>query len=256
MADDAPAGDATPSRVLGDSELQTQTLEDVGTAKRYHSWLIDLARPHLGEHPLELGSGLGDYAQRWLDSGTERITVTELDPRRLAGLNRRFHDDPRVQVRELDLLAPVDGLGPDNRAYSSLVAFNVLEHIPDHVGALAAAKRLVRPGGAVIIFVPAFEFAMSDFDHKVGHLRRYTRASLRKAYEEAGILVETITYVNMPGIAAWTVGMKWLKMTPGDGLLLRVWDGIVVPVARGLERRVTAPFGQSVFAVGRVRMES
>lgn len=252
MADDIPPWKTTRSGVLGDSQLQTQTLEDVGTATNYHSWLTDLARPYLGEHPLELGSGLGDYAQRWLDSGTERITVTELDPSRFAGLNRRFCNDDRVQVRELDLLAPVDGPDSDHGAYSSIVAFNVLEHIPDDVEALAAAKSLVRPGGAVIMFVPAFEFAMSDFDRKVGHVRRYTRASLRTTYERAGLQIEMITYVNMPGIAAWTVGMKWLKMTPGEGPLLRVWDGMVVPTARRLERRVSAPFGQSVFAVGRV----
>ena len=39
---------------------------------------------------MELGSGLGDYAQRWLDLGVPEITVTEADPVRLAGLHERF----------------------------------------------------------------------------------------------------------------------------------------------------------------------
>jgi hypothetical protein len=102
------------------------------------------------------------------------------------------------------------------------------------------------------MFVPAFQMAMSRFDHAVGHVRRYTRASLRAAMTEAGLGVERVQYVNMPGLPAWFVGMRLLRMTPGDGPLLRVWDRQVVPRARRWESRHRAPFGQSVLAVGRV----
>ena len=79
-----------------------------------------------------LGSGLGDYAQAWLDQGVPRITTSEVDPSRLAHLRARFSDDPRVEVAFFDILSPPEG------EHSALVAFNVLEHIPDHVGALRA----------------------------------------------------------------------------------------------------------------------
>lgn len=246
MVEDDTSGSPRDQRVLGDSQLQSQTLESVSTAIKYHTWLTELARPYLGCHPLELGSGLGDYTQRWLDQGVEAITATDLDPSRLRHLRGRFCDDNRVSVEALDVLEPREG------AHSSLVAFNVLEHIPDHVGALAAAHRLVVPGGAVMMFVPAFNFAMSDFDRRVGHVRRYSRRSLRDTYTAAGLTVERLEYVNLPGIIAWMVGMKWLRLTPGDGPVLRVWDRRVIPVARWLEERVSAPFGQSLFAVGRV----
>jgi len=104
----------------------------------------------------------------------------------------------------------------------------------------------------VVLFVPAFPFAMSDFDRAVGHVRRYTVSSLTRTVVASGLDPVDVRYVNMPGLAAWTVGMRLLRMTPGDGPLLRVWDGGVVPVARALERRIRAPFGQSVFAVARV----
>jgi hypothetical protein len=64
--------------------------------------------------------------------------------------------------------------------------------------------------------------------------------------------VERLHYVNAPGLLAWFVGMRLLKLTPGEGPLLKVWDGAVVPVARAVESKVRPPFGQSVFAVGRV----
>lgn len=233
-------------QALGDSVLQSQTLESVASAVNYHKWLTDLALPHLGEHPIELGSGLGDYAATWLEGYVPEITVTEVDPSRLGILRERFSGDSRVHVRMIDVLHPAEA------HHSAFVAFNVLEHIPEHVEALRAAHKLLRPGGKVVMFVPAFQFAMSRFDEEVGHVRRYTKKQLREALVAAGLVVDEIRYVNIPGLLAWFVGMRLLKMTPGEGRLLTVWDRLVVPLARRLETRVGAPFGQSVFAVAHV----
>lgn len=232
--------------MLGDTVLQSSTLESLASAHRYHAWLTALAGPYLGDHPIELGSGLGDYAASWLDRGVPRITVTDVDTSRLKILHERFAGDERVEVLGLDVFEP------PARKHSCFLAYNVLEHIPDHVGALKAAHKLVAPGGAVVMFVPAFPFAMSDFDRRIGHVRRYRLATLRAAYEQAGLTVERLHYVNAPGLLAWFAGMRLLRMTPGDGPLVRIWDRMVVPVARSVEKRLTPPFGQSVFAVGRV----
>jgi SAM-dependent methyltransferase len=232
--------------VLGDTVLQSETLELLASAVNYNGWLTSLAAPHLGDAPIELGSGLGDYAQEWLDKGVPQITTSEVDPSRLARLRARFCDDPRVEVAFFDILSPPEG------EHSALVAFNVLEHIPDHVGALRGAHKLLRPGGLVIMFVPAFAFAMSRFDREVGHVRRYTVASMRSALTEAGLEIVEARYVNLPGLPAWFVGMRLLRMAPGEGRLLSVWDRKVIPLARRWESRHRVPFGQSVFAIGRV----
>jgi SAM-dependent methyltransferase len=238
-----PSGRPVP---LGDSALQSQTLESVASAVEYHDWLTSLAQPYLGQHPVELGSGLGDYAQRWLDAGVEQVTATELDPSRLAYLQQRFAAEDRVRVEALD------ALNPSPAQYSAFVAFNVLEHIPDHVQVLRAAHTLVRPGGHVVMFVPAFNFAMSKFDRQVGHVRRYTIDSMTSALTEADLEPQAVHYVNAPGLLAWFVGMRLLRMTPGEGRLLTVWDKQVVPRARRWETRHRPPFGQSVFAVAKV----
>lgn len=244
-AADEPGRPGVPAP-LGDSELQSRTLESLASAVNYNSWLTSLALAHLGDAPIELGSGLGDYAQAWLDAGVPRITTSEADPARLAHLHARFRGDPRVEVSSFDILAPPDA------DYSALVAFNVLEHIPDDIGALRGTHTLLRPGGRVIIFVPAFQFAMSNFDRSVGHVRRYTLASMRAAMTEAGLDVVEARYVNLPGLPAWVVGIRLLRMAPAEGPLLSLWDRYVIPRARRWEARHRVPFGQSVFAVGRV----
>lgn len=244
MNDDAEPG--VPGGVTGDSELQSFTLESLASAVNYHRWLTDLVEPYLGDTPVELGSGLGDYAHTWSSAPGRVVTVTDADPSRAAHLTRRFADDAAVRVGSLDVTRPYPG------EHSCLVAVNVLEHIEDDVAVLRSAHTLLRPGGRVVMFVPAFSFAMSRFDRAVGHVRRYTVRSLRDTYARAGLDVERLHYVNAPGLAAWFVGMRLLGMTPHDGPTVRLWDRLVVPAARAVESRVHPPFGQSVFAVGRV----
>jgi SAM-dependent methyltransferase len=240
------SSDSEVVEALGDTVLQSQTLESLVSAVNYNNWLTSLALPYLGDAPIELGSGLGDYAQAWLDDGVPQIRTTEIDPSRLAHLRSRFADDSRVEVEMLDIM------NPPEREHSALVAFNVLEHIPDHVSALRGAHALLRPGGLVIIFVPAFAFAMSRFDREVGHVRRYTVASIGAALTAAGLEAVETRYVNLPGLPAWFIGMRLLRMSPSQGPLLSVWDKQVIPLARGWESKHRVPFGQSVFAIGRV----
>jgi SAM-dependent methyltransferase len=236
------------SGVTGDSPLQSAVLEDLSEAVRYRRWLAALARPYLGEHPIEVGSGTGDYALEWAGH-VDRFTATEAEDSRLRTLADRFAGHPVIATRRL-MLGDEAGTAATSGVHSAAVAFNVLEHIPDDVAALRAMGGLVRPGGAVVLIVPAFPSAMSRFDRAIGHQRRYTRASLGATLRDAGLTVERLRYVNPVGLLAWYVMVKGLDRTPTNGPALRVYDRLVVPVARALDR-VPAPFGQSVFAVAR-----
>jgi SAM-dependent methyltransferase len=230
---------------MGEPAYQHRVLESLGSAQNYIAWLASLARPYLADDPIEIGAGAGDYASAWLAEGAGRITLTEADPHLLDELRSRFEHDDRVAVRELDVTTSLEA------KHSAVVAFNVLEHIEDDEGALRSARNLLRPGGAIVMLVPAFEFATSRFDHDIGHYRRYTKKTLGAVYRNAGIEVERLAYVNAPGLLGWIVAMKWLRREPSEGVLLRVWDNVVVPVARRVEAVKAPPFGQSLLAVGR-----
>jgi SAM-dependent methyltransferase len=219
-------------------------LEALQGAENYNRWLAELTLPYLGDDPVEIGSGLGGNTALWLEAGVPHVTVSEVDPGSLERLAERFGDDERVDVETIDLAAAPDA------GHSACVALNVLEHIEDDVEALRGASRLVRPGGAVVMLVPAFPFAAGRFDRAIGHFRRYTRATLARAYEEAGLRVTSVRYVNAPGLLAWFVSVRLLGQTPREGALLRLWDRGVIPLVRRGERRFAPPFGQSVLAVG------
>jgi SAM-dependent methyltransferase len=230
--------------VEGNTELQSEVLEDLSEAVNYRAWLAALTLPYLGSRAIEIGSGTGDYAETWAEAGVH-ITASEADSSRLMHLKERFAADPQIEVRELH--APID-VDDD---YDAAVALNVLEHIPDDAGALRSFARLVRSGGAVVLVVPAFPIGMSSFDRAIGHQRRYRKETLRTALESAGLQVEVLRHVNGPGLLAWIVGMRLLRMRPGTGPVLRVWDGRVIPRIRRRESRREPRFGQSILAVAR-----
>lgn len=229
----------------GDSALQTSVLEGLSDARHYRRWLADLARPYLGTHPIEVGSGIGDYAAEWLPS-VDGFTATEADDSRLMALKDRFAADARVEVRAMTL--PTQ----ETADHSGAVGLNVMEHIEDDVAGFRSLARMVRPGGAIIVVVPAFPSAMSRFDRSIGHFRRYTVSSMRTAMQQAGLAVEEVRYINPLGLFNWYVAVKMLGMVPKNGVLLRFYDRVAVPPSRWLDKHVRPPFGQSVFAVGRV----
>jgi SAM-dependent methyltransferase len=227
------------------ARLQTEVLEDLQGARHYRRWLVRLVSPYLGERPVEIGSGIGDYAEE-LVAGRSCYTATEPDPDRYAVLARRFAGHPAVRVRQLGL--PTDQTGD----HSAVVMLNVLEHIADDVAALRSAAGLVRPGAAVVVFVPAFNAAMSRFDRLIGHHRRYRRGSLAAALTGAGLRVERLHYVNSVGLVSWFLLMRCARMIPRDGAPLRCYDATVIRAVAGVERLVRPPFGQSLLAIARV----
>jgi SAM-dependent methyltransferase len=216
-------------------------LEVMSGADNYIDWLAALAEPHLGDRPLEVGAGLGDYSDRWARAGRV-VTTSEADPGRLDHLRRRFAGRTDVVVRELQ--APIT----ETAAHSAVVALNVLEHIEDDVSALRSFAGLVEPGGRIVMLVPAFPFAMSAFDRELGHYRRYTRRSLREAFVSAGLEPERLHYVNAVGLLGWFLLMRLLRRRT-DQAPVALFDRAVVPVLRRLESRIRPPFGQSVLGV-------
>jgi ubiquinone/menaquinone biosynthesis C-methylase UbiE len=242
------------SGVTGDSRLQSDVLEGLSDARRYRRWLAEIALPYLGDHPIEIGSGNGDYALEWAPH-VASLTATEADDHRYEALHDRFRDHPVIKAKWLLLGAE----SPAGRSavqpgaqHTGAVALNVFEHIPDHVGALKSMATYVKPGGHVVIIVPAFPSAMSRFDRAIGHERRYTKATLRTLLDNAGLMISDVRYVNPIGLLAWYVAVKGLNMTPKNGLGVRLYDRVMVPVARVLDRARIAPFGQSVVGIARV----
>ena len=128
---------------------------------------------------------------------------------------------------------------------------NVLEHIPDDQGALRSITDRLEPGGHLAIWVPAFRLLYSDFDTKLGHVRRYRKHEVEADVRRAGYDVVESRYVNAPGFFSWLLMVRLLKTEPTSATTIKIFDRYLVPPVRWLESRVRMPFGQSVFLVAR-----
>jgi SAM-dependent methyltransferase len=222
-------------------------LEGEGSANqpRYRRYQHELIAPHCGRSILEVGAGLGEFAAQFQQ--LDRLVVTDADPGAVEVLRRRFADRPEVEARQLALGEPLSLAKP----VDSVVAINVLEHIEDDAAALASLAGLVVPGGSIVLWVPGYQQLYGDFDRRVGHVRRYTPATLADAVRRAGLRAELVKPVNLLGGLAWWAAVRRGGSTTPNPRLVGLYDRFIVPVTRAVERRIPVPFGQSVIGVAR-----
>ncbi len=222
-----------------------EVLVALAKCHKHRSWYASFAMPYLGSHPIEVGGGLGDYANEWLPH-VQQLTLTDSNPRSVAKLAARFAPCDNVTVYQLAL--PCDQYAD----HTCVLGYNVLEHIPDHAEALRSMTRLVEPGGYIVLVCPAFPFAMSKLDISTGHFRRYTKRSMLELLKSANLQIISIRYANSLGLIGYYISIKLLnRHFLGNGHL-GLYDRLVVPVIRAIERRwKRPPFGQSIVVVAR-----
>jgi 2-polyprenyl-3-methyl-5-hydroxy-6-metoxy-1,4-benzoquinol methylase len=225
-------------------ELQSETLQRMSSADHYNAWLVERSLPYLGTRVLDLGAGIGTFTSM-LVGGGRQVVALEPDPALRPTLERRFAGSESVQVlpHTVESLA---GAGLDE-PFDSVVCFNVLEHIDDDLEALRTARRLLRPGGALLLLVPAHPVLYGAVDRAVAHRRRYRREPLRRLLTGAGMTVSELRYVNPVGAVGWLVSSRFLQREHIPAGPLSLYDRLV-PGLRRLDR-LRLPFGLSLWAV-------
>ena len=81
-------------------------------------------------------------------------------------------------------------------SFDLAVSLDVIEHLEDDLGALRELRRVVAPGGSLLVTVPAYQWLWSGHDEINHHHRRYTRRSLQRVAEQAGWEQTRTTYFN------------------------------------------------------------
>jgi SAM-dependent methyltransferase len=165
-------------------------------------------------------------------------------------LEKRFAQTPNVTVRHADL---VELFGEPQR-YDSIVMINVLEHIEDDVAALASLRRLLVPGGRVVLYIPALNGLYGPWDRKVGHYRRYSKWRMRRVLDAAGLVEVDLRYMNSLSIPAWWIFSHGNVERSVAGRL-NLWDKTGVPLGRLIESVIPPPLGCNVFCVARAKDE-
>lgn len=140
---------------------------------------------------------------------------------------------------------------PDNAA-SFVFSLNVFEHIHEDAASAAQIWQKLRPGGVLLIYVPAFECLWSSVDDQIKHCRRYTKRTLRQLVEQAGFSVEELRYADALGFLAALI-FRALRRPAGaiTPRSITFYDRWVFRPSRLLDRVFDSFFGKNVYVVAR-----
>jgi SAM-dependent methyltransferase len=160
-----------------------------------NAWLrfdvINRLFPREAHDVLEIGCGQGAFGVR--AAKYHRYVGLEPDPTSYAVAAQRFERAGLTEVRNI----PVEQLASDE-TFDLICAFEVLEHIEDDAAALAEWIKPLRPGGSVMISVPAHQERYGPFDEYVGHFRRYDGPGMTALLEGLGFQDVVIRECGMP----------------------------------------------------------
>ncbi len=135
---------------------------------------------------LDIGCGGGNMIHHLSEYG--QVTGLEIDGRPLKIARQRGYE-----VVQLDATQPMP-FGANR--FDVVTAFDVIEHNQDDLAILADSWRVLKPGGYVIITVPAFMELWSHNDDLNAHVRRYTDWELRRKMAMSGFEVRRVTFNN------------------------------------------------------------
>jgi SAM-dependent methyltransferase len=149
----------------------------------------------------------------------------------------------------------------DDATFDLVTALDVVEHMDDDLAGLREMRRVLRPGGLVLLFVPTFMFLWGVQDDVSNHRRRYRLPELRRVLEQAGFEIERTTYANITFFLPILLVRKLMRLT---GIKAESENNITVSSLNGVLgslfgaerfvlRYMNIPFGVSGLCVARVR---
>lgn len=218
-------------------------------ARRHMVWsLIQELRLPTTAAVLEIGCSGGPLLLQLRQAGYTHLTGIDVSSRGVATARQRGLAD--VHVMDGTQLA-----FPDN-SFDLVIASDVLEHIEDEAAALREWHRVLRPGGQLLVFVPAHQFLWSQHDVVNHHYRRYSAARLRRVLERQQFAVRRAGFWNnllfFPTAAVRLLQRWWPARGAGDLQVLPQPLNQALLRLLKLENRVgktlPLPFGISVFA--------
>ncbi len=226
-------------------------LEIIEEAHRYGEYIFGLFQPFLGRRVLEVGAGIGTMSRK-LVTAADLVVGIEPNVSCLSRLQATMGSEPRFTLLAQHL-EECDRRALEQHRFDTVYCVNVLEHIEDDVEALRTFRQLLVPGGHVLIYVPAIQAAYGPLDAELGHHRRYSKRTLRAAFEAAGLEVLTLKYANLIGLIGWMYNSHIAKSRHHSPGQVKAYERFVAPWALPLERMLPPPLGSSLAAIGRKR---
>ncbi|MSQ29124.1 MAG: class I SAM-dependent methyltransferase [Dehalococcoidia bacterium] len=207
---------------------------------------------------LDVGAGTGATSQALREYG--RVMAVDMSPEAVSIARGRGLDVARMDAGNLAF--------PD-ATFDVVVVLDVIEHLEDDAAAVRELRRVLKPGGVLLVTVPAYKWLWSSHDVANRHFRRYRSGELSRLLRDGGLDVEVCSYVMMSMLlpaAAYRLLERLpgrrvaeehahVRFTPVPPLInwalshIASWGGYMAG-------RVWLPFGLSIAAVAQRPLEA
>ncbi|MBN1219498.1 MAG: class I SAM-dependent methyltransferase [Anaerolineae bacterium] len=209
---------------------------------------------------LDVGCGAGNMIHHLSRYG--QVKGLEIDARPVKVAHERGYD--------VDLFDVTKPMPFGNNSFDAVTALDVIEHNKDDMAILTDTYRILKPGGHIIITVPALMWLWSHNDDINAHVRRYTAGEIKQKLAQAGFAIRRVTYNNFfvfplaaslillrrssksePKLASHHLDEAeyQVEMEPASPPVNAMLT-LVGRVEAALIRRVNLPIGTSLIAVG------
>jgi SAM-dependent methyltransferase len=218
-------------------------------AHRYIDWMLSAFQPYLRGDVVEVGIGHGSYYSA-LSPKCAYVGI-DIDERSVAEARQRF---PQGRFEHADILQPrfLEPVLPEGA--DGIVSVSVLEHIEDDRRAVANLVQALKPGGALMLSVPALMPLFNDMDRLAGHFRRYGRGDLERLFDGLPVRIEKLVYFNpVGGLGWWANRFRRHESLDSEAVnrQIVIFDRYLLPVSRLLDPLTRSWFGQTLVCVAR-----
>lgn len=198
------------------STYDAQHLEALAQEEEKHFWFLrrrdKICDAFLSNVPksakvLEIGGGTGFIAAKLIELGFS-IEMADIHSYGL----RLAKNRGITKLYQFDLFRP-----PFHQEFDVICLFDVLEHLHHPLKALQSLKSMLKPGGMVILTVPAHQWLWNRDDVLAGHQKRYTRHSLKQVFHGSGFKPVAVRYF-FSAIIPFLLLRRWVKRDDGSPL--------------------------------------
>jgi SAM-dependent methyltransferase len=223
-------------------------LDLFAAATRWKSYVRRQVLGYIGRDVLEVGAGNGNTTRALCFGAADRWLCLEPDALLADRLSNAIDSGslPRCCRVMIGTLADLF----DHERFDTILYIDVLEHIADDRAELASAATRLTAGGHIVVLAPAHQWLFTPFDQAIGHHRRYSRPSLRRAAPPELDLVRLV-YLDSVGMLASLGNRLLLKSATPGPRQIAVWDRLMVPASRLVDPLLGHTVGKSVLAVWR-----
>lgn len=218
----------------------------------YRKYQFDIVSKYIGKNILEVGSGERVFTNEIVKHAKNISRIVSIEPSiTLFNLHKNKYNFPSyVSFINKDLFElDVKSIG----LFDTIIFIHVLEHIEDDKKAILKARKLLKPGGMILIEVPAMKCLYSSHDKFLGHFRRYSKNYMLSLIDNRLFSIVDVWYQDFLGVFGSFLYFKVKKITldTNSGINLvnkqgMFYDKYIVPFQKYIEKYIRPPIGLSL----------